>query len=93
MRKTIITACAVALLAGCTSEPKSDNPFFSEYTTPFQVPPFEQIKHELYKPAFIKGMEEHAAEIDAIVNNLFIIYFFFYFFFNRCFCGYYFMVE
>ena len=69
MRKTVMTACAVALLAGCASEPKSDNPFFSEYTTPFQVPPFEQIKIEHYKPAYLKGMEEQVAEIDAIINN------------------------
>lgn len=68
MKKTIITACAVALLAGCTTE-KTQNPFFSEYTTPFQVPPFEDIKIEHYKPAFIKGMEEQVAEIDAIINN------------------------
>ena len=44
------------------------NPFFTEYATPFGVPPFDEIKLEHYKPAFLKGMEEQAKEIDAIVN-------------------------
>lgn len=47
----------------------SDNPFFTTYQTPFQIPPFADIKNEHFKPAFEKGMEEHLAEVDAIVNN------------------------
>jgi peptidyl-dipeptidase Dcp len=66
----VAAACAAALLSGCASGTKDNaNPFFSEYTTPFQVPPFEDIKMEHYKPAFLQGMEEQAKEIDAIVNN------------------------
>ena len=45
------------------------NPFFTEYATPFGVPPFEQIHASHYKPALLKGMEEQMAEIQAIVNN------------------------
>ena len=45
------------------------NPFFTEYTTPFGVPPFDKIEVAHYKPAFEKGMEEQKKEIDAIVNN------------------------
>lgn len=69
MKKRIMTACAVVLLAGCATEAKVENPFFTEYTTPFQVPPFDQIKIEHYKPAYLKGMEEQVAEINAIINN------------------------
>jgi len=47
----------------------SSNPFFSEYRTPFQVPPFNEIDTTHYIPAFEKGITEHQAEIDAIVNN------------------------
>lgn len=47
----------------------ADNPFFQTYQTPFQIPPFSEIKTEHYMPAFTKGMEEHLADIDAIVNN------------------------
>ena len=38
-------------------------------TTPFGVPPFDQIKFEHYKPALLQGMEEGRKEIEAIVNN------------------------
>ena len=61
----MLTACG-------TSEKKTvegENPFFAEYTTPFGVPPFDQIKFEHYKPALLQGMEEGRKEIEAIVNN------------------------
>ena len=68
-------ALSVITLASCTNEPKpqpqaeSQNPFLCEYTTPFQVPPFDQIKNEHYLPAFEAGMKEQMAEVEAIVNN------------------------
>jgi len=46
-----------------------DNPFFSEFETPFGAPPFESIREEHYLPAFDRGVEEQQAEIDAIVTN------------------------
>lgn len=69
-------AVSLALLV-CTSactEKKVEksaggNPFLSEYTTPYGAPPFEEIKLEHYKPAFLQGMEAHIAEIEAICNN------------------------
>lgn len=67
------TGLAVALSACNAKKPDSAslvaNPFFVEYTTPFGVPPFDQIKVEHYKPAFLNGMEEQAKEIESIVNN------------------------
>lgn len=45
------------------------NPFFAEFETPFQVPPFDQIKPEHYLPAFEKGMAEQKAAIEAIVSD------------------------
>ena len=45
------------------------NPFFAEFDTPFQVPPFDIIKPEHFIPAYEKGMEEEKAEVDAIINN------------------------
>ena len=71
-------ALSVIALASCTSKPEqpeqkpeveSPNPFLTEYTTPFQVPPFEQIKNEHYLPAFEAGIAEQQAEIEAIINN------------------------
>lgn len=73
MKHILLAACAAALLSGCGSQGKqteaAGNPFLAEYTTPFQVPPFDLIKMEHYKPAFLQGMEGQKAEIDAIVNN------------------------
>ena len=46
-----------------------DNPFFSEYDTPFGVPPFDKIKVEHFIPAFEKGMEEQREEVESILEN------------------------
>ena len=45
------------------------NPFFSEYKTPFQVPPFNEIKLEHFKPAIEAGIAEQLAEIKTITDN------------------------
>ena len=46
-----------------------DNPFFSEYNTPFAVPPFDKIEFKHYQPAFEEGMKQQKLEIDSIANN------------------------
>ena len=68
-------ALSVITLASCNSnneqkpEAETPNPFLTEYTTPYQVPPFDQIKNEHYLPAFEAGIAEQQAEVEAIVNN------------------------
>ena len=77
MNKKLIKMIALSAitLAACSSdnEPKTEtespNPFLTEYTTPFQVPPFDQIRNEHYMPAFEAGIAEQQAEVDAIVSN------------------------
>lgn len=74
MKSTLLIMAAVSLMAGgCnqTGKKMNDtlNPFFSEYTTPFQVPPFDEIKDEHYLPAFEKGISMHKEEIDEIIHN------------------------
>ncbi len=44
------------------------NPFFQAYDTPFNVPPFDKIKNEHFKPAILEGIKKHQEEIDAIAN-------------------------
>ena len=46
------------------------NPFFSQFKTPYKIPPFELIKDEHYKPAFYRAMESHLNEVDAITSNI-----------------------
>ncbi len=71
---TIVVLCG-AVCAGIylfnKSKKQADmgNPFFTEWTTPFGVPPFEDIRPEHFEPAFIEGMRLHRAEIDSIVAN------------------------
>jgi len=70
MKKTLlIMFLSVLAFTGCKKKEKSNNPFFNEYDTPFEVPPFEQIKAAHYMPAYLKGMEEEQKEIKAIINN------------------------
>ena len=47
----------------------AENPFFSPYKTPYDAPPFDKIKVEHYMPAFLKGIQQHDAEIAAIVAD------------------------
>lgn len=70
MRKILILLLSILVMFGCKQqEKKSANPFFSEFNTPFNVPAFDKIDTSHYVPAFIKGIEEQQAEIDAIVNS------------------------
>jgi peptidyl-dipeptidase Dcp len=45
------------------------NPFFTESTLPYGMPPFDLIENEHYVPAFERGMAEQTAEIEAIATN------------------------
>jgi len=46
------------------------NPFLTaRYTTPYQTVPFNEIKEEHYKEAFLKGIEEQLTEIDSLLAN------------------------
>lgn len=73
----LIIIAAGLLMPACTkkSEPPAEgaatveNPFFADYNTPYNVPPFDLIKAEHFVPAFEEGMQQHKADIDAIVEN------------------------
>ncbi|MFC2080606.1 M3 family metallopeptidase [Bacteroidota bacterium] len=74
MKKLMPVVAAILLMAaGCNqSENKMKdtvNPFFSEYSTPFQVPPFDLIEEVHFMPAYEKSIAMHKEEIDAIINN------------------------
>ena len=70
--KRIILITALLFIVSCQQESKMDpniNPFFQEWNTPYEVPPFLDIKDEHYMPAYEQGMKENLEEIDVIVNN------------------------
>jgi peptidyl-dipeptidase Dcp len=52
-----------------TKTAEQSNPFFSDYNTPYGIPPFEKIKKAHYLPAFEHGIKLNRAEINAIANN------------------------
>lgn len=74
MNRMKLALCVLALtgatlnMTSCMDK-KNDNPFFSEYTTPHETAPFDKIKLEHYEPAFLEGIKQHQAEVDAIINN------------------------
>jgi peptidyl-dipeptidase Dcp len=67
----ILTGLLIIAFSACKNEPKVDltNPFFKEFDTPFNVPPFEKIMAKHYLPAFEKGMADCRIEIEKIASN------------------------
>jgi len=47
----------------------TSNPLLQPWTTPYGLPPFEQIRAEHFEPAFDEALKRHRAEIDAIGAN------------------------
>jgi len=69
MKKLLIMLLIISLGAVSCKKESCENPFYCDWDTPFEVPPFDLIKFEHFKPAFLKGMEEQMAEVNAIINN------------------------
>ena len=70
--KRLILITVLLFIVSCQQKSKMDpniNPFFQEWNTPYEVPPFLDIKDEHYMPAYQQGMKENLEEIDLIVNN------------------------
>ena len=66
MKKLLVTSLTCLMMISCNQK---ENPLLSEFSTPFGVTPFEQIKPEHYLPAFEEGIRQHDAEIAAIIAN------------------------
>lgn len=69
MKKTLLTFMIGCMIYGCSSTPKEENPFLSQFNTPFGAPPFEQFKTADYEPAFKAGFEEQDKLVQAIISN------------------------
>ena len=79
--KLILAAAMCLAVAACsdraapdTEEAATDvtattNPLLEDWDTPFGVPPFDRFSSDDYLPAMRASMEEHNAEVDAIVAN------------------------
>jgi len=51
------------------NEIKETNPFLTEWKTPHQTPPFQEIKHDHFIPAIDASLKEARDEADEIINN------------------------
>ncbi len=58
----------IGMMVSC-QQAKDQNPFLSEWDTPFGTPPFHLIQDEHYIPAYEEAIKQHDAEIDAIISN------------------------
>ena len=66
MKKIILGMTAAMSLLACTSR---QNPFLTEWDTPYGIPPFGEIQVEDYIPAIQAGIDQQKKEIEAIVAN------------------------
>lgn len=75
-KKGFLPYCLViaSLLVGCNNETKKEeavdlkNPLLAKYETNFEVPPFDLIKDEHFRPAYKEALKVHNAEIDSILK-------------------------
>ncbi len=65
---SLFCLCSV-VLTGQTAAP-GENPFFRTWKTPFEAPPYGEIKDEHFLPAFQKGIADQRAEVEKIAQNL-----------------------
>lgn len=57
---------AAACLTACTNR---ENPFLTDWNTPYGIPPFQEIQVDNYIPAIQAGIEQQKKEMEDIVNN------------------------
>ena len=55
--------------ASATAAVPNTNPLLTAWQTPFETPPFADIRPEHFLPAFDKAFAAHSAEIEAIKAN------------------------
>lgn len=65
----LLSACAGTAPMPDSTRAAADNPFFAESALPYQLPPFDKIRDEHYRPAFETGMAGQLKEIEAIAAN------------------------
>lgn len=70
MKNLIFAAAMSCMVCACGQQAAdTDNPFLTEFQTPYGTPDFDRIKVGHYEPAFLKGIEQQNQEIKAIVEN------------------------
>ena len=76
--KKLLCITALMLLFSCQEKAKHSNienginPFFQEWNTAYEIPPFLHIKDHHYMPAFEKGMKDNQY-LDILQKNIEIL--------------------
>lgn len=68
MKKNIIFAYAIMAITACTTQ-NNENPFFTEWTDSYGIPPFDKIQTDDFIPAIEEGIKQQQSEIDEIIAN------------------------
>ncbi len=72
MKLSISLLASLILFCGFnyqTDQKNMNNPFFKKWNTPYETPPFNDIKTEHFLPAYEEGMKLQKAAVEAAVNN------------------------
>jgi len=73
MKKTLFLLSTLLLGAsfGVANAASSEraNPLIEPFNTPFEIPPFDEIKASDYLPAFTEGLKQARADMKAIIEN------------------------
>ena len=67
MKKTVFALTIMATVACAPKE--AENPFLTEWDTPYGIPDFNAVEECHYLPAIEAGIAQQQAEIDAIIAN------------------------
>jgi peptidyl-dipeptidase Dcp len=67
MKKMMYLFSLIFFAIGCRIQ--AENLLLQKWDTPFQTPPFDEIKNEHFMPAFLETMKAEKAEVEAIVNH------------------------
>jgi len=74
MKKPILLIFLLSMLMNSCDKPASvetgSNPLLAKWDTPFNAPPFDQIREEHFQQAFEEAIKQQLAEVDSIVNTL-----------------------
>ena len=68
-KNTIIISAAAGLMATCavsSCTKERTNPFLEDYTTVYEIPPFDKITYDDYLPALREGIRQQKQAVDKI---------------------------
>jgi peptidyl-dipeptidase Dcp len=73
MSRRLLALAIIAIAVVCSTAAQQSavqtNPLLAEWTTPFGVPPFAEIKPGHFLPAIKRGVAEQRKEVEAIATN------------------------